>query len=371
MTAHRPPGPAAPVEAGPAGAGQGLHAEVDASVGRLDLHAALDVAEGEVVAVLGPNGAGKTTLLRALAGLLRLDAGAIELRGEALADPERGLHRPPQARRVGVVFQDHLLLPHLSALDNVAFGPRARGARKHPARRQARTWLQRVGLAEQADARPAALSGGQAQRVALARALATEPALLLLDEPTAALDVDARQSIQRELRRHLHDFAGPGLLVTHQPLEAIALADRLVILEGGRVVQQGPVAEVARRPRSDWAARLVGLNLYRGQGRGHVVDLGDNVTLVAAGSAHGDVFAVVHPRAVAVHTEAPSGSPRNVWSGTISALDPQGDHVRVHIDGPVPVVAQITPAGLAALDVAEGDRVWASVKASEVDLFPQ
>lgn len=347
----------------------GLHADVRLRLGRLELDAAVDVGDGEVVAVLGPNGAGKTTLLRAVAGLVPVDAGRVALHGEVLEDPAAAVRRPPQHRRVGVVFQDHLLLPHLSAAANVAFGPRAHGVGKREAHRQAERWLQRVGLAEHATAKPGELSGGQAQRVALARALVTTPDLLLLDEPTAALDVDARQAIQRELRQQLAAFAGPCLLVTHQPLEAIGLADRLVILEDGRVVQEGPVDEVARRPRSDWAARLVGLNLYRGHGHGHVVDLGGGVTLVAAGSARGEVFAVVHPRAVAVHTEPPSGSPRNVWPGTITALDPQGDHVRVHIDGPAPVVAHITPAGLAALDVAEGDQVWASVKATEVDLY--
>lgn len=369
MTTDRPSAAEA-VAARPDAADGGLHADVRVRVGTLDLDVAVDVADGEVVAVLGPNGAGKTSLLRAIAGLLPLDAGAIRLRGEPLEEPG-GRRQPPQRRRVGVVFQDHLLLPHLSAVDNVAFGPRARGARKRPARQQALAWLDRVGVAELAGTKPPALSGGQAQRVALARALATAPDLLLLDEPTAALDVEARQSTQRELRRHLQAFAGPCLLVTHQPLEAITLADRLVILEQGHVVQDGPVAEVTRRPRSDWAAGLVGLNLYRGRARGHEVDLGGNATLIAAASVTGDVFAVVHPRAVSVHTEQPSGSPRNVWPGTIAALDPQGDHVRVHIDGPVPLVAHITPAGLAALDVGEGDDVWASVKATEVELFPQ
>jgi molybdate transport system ATP-binding protein len=349
--------------------GLGLSARVRVWVGHFDLEAAVHAAHGEVVALVGPNGAGKTTLLRAVAGLAPIAAGEVCLNGATLEDPAAGVRRMPQQRGVGVVFQDHLLLPHLSAAANVAFGLRAHGARKREAHRLALEWLARVGLAQHAATKPAALSGGQAQRVALARALATEPALLLLDEPTAALDVDARASIQRELRQHLAAFTGPCLLVTHQPLEAIAVADRLVILEGGRVVQAGPTAEVTRRPRSDWAARLVGVNLYRGHARGSQVRLEHGATLVAATEHRGEVFAVIHPRAVSVHAARPCGSPRNVWPGTISALDPGGDAVRVHIDGAVPVVAEITPAALAALRVSEGDGVWASVKATEVDLF--
>jgi molybdate transport system ATP-binding protein len=329
------------------------------------------VAEpGEVVAILGPNGAGKTTFLRALAGLIPLDAGRVSVRGAVLEDPAAGVRLTPQDRHVGVVFQDHLLFPHLTAVDNVAFGRQARGERRTAARQHAREWLDRVGLGEHADERPGALSGGQAQRVALARALATDPHLLLLDEPMAALDVDARREIRRELRRHLAAFGGPTLLITHEPLEAITLADRLVILEGGRIVQDAPPREIARRPRSDWAARLVGLNLYRGTGRDHDVELADG-TVLATGDrvASGELYVVIHPRAVVLHAEQPVGSARNVWQATVDSLDLYEDHVRVHLVGGVPIVAQITPAALAELALGEGSRVWVAVKATEVDAW--
>src|SRR5690606_23995610 len=226
------------------------------------LDVSLRVAAGEVVALLGPNGAGKTTALRALAGLRPLDAGRIALGDTVLDDPAAGVFVPPDRRPVGVVFQDYLLFPHLSVMDNVAFGLRCRGARRAEARRAAVEWLDRVGLAAQAARRPRDLSGGQAQRVALARALAVHPRLLLLDEPLAALDARIRLETRAHLQRRLRDQQAAPLLVTHDPLDAMVLADRVVVVEDGRVVQEGDAAEITRRPRTDYVARLAGLNLY-------------------------------------------------------------------------------------------------------------
>ena len=217
----------------------------------------LVVAPGEVVAVVGPNGAGKTTLLRAVAGLAALDAGRVMLGDRLLEDAAAGVRLPPQDRRAGVVFQDLRLLPHLRIRDDVAFGPRARGVPRVEAARRAGEWLARVGLGDRGDARPAELSGGQAQRVSLARALASEPDLLLLDEPLAAVDVAARDGLRELLRTHLGAFAGPVLLVTHDPAEAVALGDRVVVVEGGTVTQVGTTAEVAAAPASAWVARML------------------------------------------------------------------------------------------------------------------
>lgn len=350
--------------------GGGLSAEITVALGAFRLDVALRVAAGEVVALLGPNGAGKTTLLRALAGLLPVHAGRVELDGRALDDPAGRVHVVPEERGVGMVFQDHLLFPHLSAADNVAFGLRARGMPAGVAHDVAEQWLARVGLPGAARTRPRALSGGQAQRVALARALAAEPSMLLMDEPLSALDAEARLVIRRELRTHLDAFAGPSVIITHDPVEAIALARRLVIVEHGRVVQDGSIDDVTQRPRSRWIAGLVGLNLYRGRGRGHTVHLPSGQELIAATAADGEVFAAVHPRAVALYRDRPEGTPRNVWPGTIAGLDVQGDRVRVHVEGALAIVAEVTPAAVAALDLGVGGGVHVSVKAAEVTLYP-
>ena len=347
-----------------------LEAGLRLALGRLELEVELAVATGELVVLLGPNGAGKTTLLRALAGLVALDRGRVVLDGVVLDDTASGTWVPTEQRPVGFVFQDYLLFPHLSALENVAFGLRARGLRRAEARRRAAGWLDRVGLADHTGARPRALSGGQAQRVALARAMVAEPRLLLLDEPLAALDAATRTGVRRDLRRHLASFDGTRLLVTHDPLEAIALADRLVVLEGGRVTQTGTPAQVSGRPRSAYVAELVGINLYRGRADGAAIDLEGGGRLVAADGHRGQVFAAVHPRAVALHRHRPEGTPRNVLPGTADSLEAVGDRVRVRVTGTVPVVAEVTPAAAGELRLADGGPVWATVKATEVTVYP-
>jgi molybdate transport system ATP-binding protein len=347
-----------------------MEAQVRLVLGRLELEVELAVATGEVVVLLGPNGAGKTTLLRALAGLVPLGRGRVVLDGAVLDDTAAGVSVPTERRPVGFVFQDYLLFPHLSALENVAFGLRARGLGRAEARRRAADWLDRVGLAAHADARPRSLSGGQAQRVALARAMAGDPRLLLLDEPLAALDAATRAVLRRDLRRHLASFDGTRLLVTHDPLEAITLADRLVVLEGGRVTQTGSPAAVSQRPRSRYVAELVGVNLYRGRADGDGIRLAGAGRLVAAGDHRGEVFAAVHPHAVALHRRPPEGTPRNVLAGTADSVDVVGDRVRVRVAGPVPIVAEVTPAAAAELRLADGGPVWATFKATEVAVYP-
>jgi molybdate transport system ATP-binding protein len=325
-----------------------------------------------VAALLGPNGAGKTTVLRALAGLVRLDAGRVVLDGRVIEEPGQRVRVAVERRPIGMVFQDYLLFPHLSVAENVAFGLRARGVGRAEARRAALGWLDRLGLPGVGDARPRTLSGGQQQRVALARALATDPRLLLLDEPLAALDVSIRAEVRRDLRRHLREFAGVNLLVTHDPLEAIALADRLIVIEGGRIVQSGTPPEVTSRPRSAYVADLVGVNLVRGLAGADSIALPGAGHLQVAGATPGEVFAVIEPRAVSLWRSRPDGSPRNVWRGRARGLDLLGDRVRVRIDaGERPsLVAEVTPAAVAELGLAEGSEVWVSVKATEIRVYP-
>jgi molybdate transport system ATP-binding protein len=328
---------------------------------RLDVD--FEVAGGEVVALLGPNGAGKTTALRALAGLVpasgRLILDGVDLTGV-----------PVERRRIGLVFQDYLLFPHLSTVENVAFGLRCQGMRRSAAHRSAMQWLARMDLGELARAKPATLSGGQAQRVALARALAVQPRLLLLDEPLAALDAGTRLTIRAGLRHHLAGFDGATVLVTHDPLDAMVLADRIVVLEAGRVVQTGTPLEITRRPRTDYVARLVGLNLYRGVVRDGAVRLSGGGRLSVDEAVSGEAFVAFPPAAVALYLDRPSGSPRNVWPVRVVAVERYGDRVRIQLDGEPGVVADVTPAAAAELDLAAGKRFWAAVKATETHAYP-
>jgi molybdate transport system ATP-binding protein len=346
-----------------------LDVAVHARLGALDLDMGLTAGEGEVVALLGPNGAGKTTLLRAIAGLAPVESGHVQLDGRVLEDTKTGVYVPTEQRSIGFVFQDYLLFPHLNVIDNVAFGLRSRGVSRTEARRRATGWLERVGLETRTLARPSELSGGERQRVALARALAPDPRLLLLDEPLAALDATTRTEVRRDLKEHLSSFRGVRLLVTHDPLEATILADRLVVMEAGRHVQTGTPVEVTEHPRSRYVADLVGTNLLRGQADHGMVRLGDGASIAAAGAETGDVFAAIHPRAVSLHRSHPEGSPRNVWPGRVRGIELYGDRARVRIEGQVPLVAEVTPAALVELNLGEGGEVWLSFKATDVGIY--
>ncbi|MFE1441772.1 ABC transporter ATP-binding protein [Streptomyces sp. NPDC058739] len=343
---------------------QGLDARLVVDLGSFTLDVTLTAAPGDVVALLGPNGAGKTTALRALAGLVPLSGGRLRLDGTELD----GL--PPESRPVGVVFQDYLLFPHLSALDNVAFGPRCHGTGKAEARAQAAEWLARMGLTDHAGSKPRKLSGGQAQRVALARALATRPRLLLLDEPLAALDARTRLDVRAQLRRHLADFEAVAVLVTHDPLDAMVLADRLVVVEDGRVVQEGTPSHIARHPRTDYIAQLVGLNLYRGQARGHTVRVDDGPGITTTEDLTGPVFVAFPPGAVTLHRDRPTGSSaRNLWRCEVAGLETHGDQIRADLTGELPLTADLTTVAAAELGLHPGVTVWATVKATQTHAY--
>jgi molybdate transport system ATP-binding protein len=292
---------------------------------------------GQVVAVIGPNGAGKTSLLRAVAGLVPA-VGDLRVEGRSWVD------LPVRERAVGMAFQGQLLFPHLTALENVAFGPRTAGAARDAARRTAQDWLDRFGVGELAGRRPRQLSGGQAQRVSIARALATDPRVLLLDEPFSGLDVGVAASLRVELASHLASYDGVTLLVTHDAIDALTLADVVWVLDDGRLVQVGPPREVAAAPLTRHVARLVGLNVL----------------------TEGDRFLSFSPSSVTVSPAEPAGSARHRWPGTVTSLAPHGDAVRVLVSGEHELLADVTPAAVAELELAPGREVWLSVKETAV-----
>lgn len=341
--------------------------------GRFVEQVELRVADGAVVAVLGPNGSGKTTLLRSLAGVQPLTSGYVRLDGVSFDDPARRTFVPPEHRSCALVFQEHLLFPRLSVLDNVAFGPRCRGASRVDAGRRAHDWLDRLSLDDLAGARPSELSGGQSQRVALARALASEPRLLLLDEPTAALDAAQRGTVRTELRAHLGQFAGSCVLVTHDPLEAAAVADQLLFLEDGREIQSGTFADAGRRPGSAFVAELMGRMLLVGQAEGRTVTFDGGPVLEMAVSGHGPRRAVIVPSDVSLSYQEPleslaGGIPMS-WRTTVVDIDPLGDLARIRLRHPVGALAVVAFSEVAALGLTEGMEVWASVDPSRVDVF--
>jgi molybdate transport system ATP-binding protein len=353
--------------------------ETDGLCGRRDgfaVTATLRVEAGDTIALVGPNGSGKSTLVWLLAGLERAASGRAALDGVVLDDVGMGMHVAPHERPVGVMFQDLLLFPNLTCLENVAFPLRARGMPARRARERAAELLQRLGIPDKASARPVSLSGGEAQRVALARALVHGPRLLLLDEPLSALDLPARVGTRELLRRELDSFEGVRIVVTHDPVEAMVLADRIVVLEAGRVTQTGTPDQIRAAPRTPYVAELVGTNLFRGTLRR--IDAG----AVAISTAEGDivaavptawmpsedVLAIVRASDVAVHATPPTGSARNVLRGPISSIWVEGERARIRVASAPPVLADVTLASVGRLGLRPGADVWVSFKAVEVEL---
>jgi len=344
----------------------------DAVVAGRGVDLAFDVGPGETLALLGPNGAGKSTALTVAAGLLRPDSGRVVLDGRPLTVTGRAgrdVLVPPHDRQVSLLAQEPLLFPHLSVLDNVAFGPRSRGASRAGSRAVARRWLGEVGIEELADRRPARISGGQAQRAAVARALAADPRLLLLDEPMAALDVAVTPALRQTLRRVLADRT--VVLVTHDALDALLLADRVAVIENGTIVDQGITSEVLARPRSRFTAQIAGLNLVTGTWRDHAVltSAGMRVEGHPTGPPPRDgdpVVAVFPPSAVSVFLDDPGGSPRNALDVTITHLEPHGGQIRVRTES---LSADITARAAAELDLVPGSRAFFVVKATEIAVY--
>ena len=348
--------------------------DVDVEVRRGDrtIAVAFAVADGETVALVGRNGAGKSTALEAIAGIA-------DATGHVVLDGRSLMSDPPERRGVGVAFQDGVLFPRLSVLENVAFPLRAAGVGRDTARTRARERLTELAPSIDPAARPSTLSGGERQRVALARALAAEPKILLLDEPFAAVDAEAKPELRALLRRTLADFAGPRVLVTHDPVEAMTLADRLVLLEDGRVTQTGTPEDVRNRPATRYAAEFVGTNLFQGElvrdepGVGILRTGGGELTVVwpdgVRASPISDVRATLSPAEIALYTEEPHGSPRNVFRGRVEEVATVGGRARIRLRTSPPLVAELTTGSVDRLGIAPGRDVWASCKAVEIQLM--
>ncbi|GAB2451269.1 molybdate transport system ATP-binding protein [Conyzicola lurida] len=334
---------------------------LDARVDARDVDLAITVQRGETVAVLGPNGAGKSTLLGLAAGLLRADSGSATLDGATLFDAATFV--PPHSRGVSLLAQDALLFPHLSVLENVAFGPRSAGVRAAAARSMARDWLGEVDALEFASRRPAELSGGQAQRIAVARALAAGPKLLLLDEPLAALDISVAPAVRRMLRRVLADRT--ALIVTHDILDAYTLADRVIVVDGGRVVEEGPTRSVLERPRTAFTAGLASLSVLTGERTATGLwTAGGDIAAPSDLPVGTAVAAAIRPAAVSVSLEEPREV--NRLRGTVRDLEPRGDVIRVRSDL---LSADVAPAVVADLDLALGTPVWFAFGAADVQVY--
>jgi molybdate transport system ATP-binding protein len=324
----------------------------------------LTVRPGETVALVGPSGAGKTTVLRVVAGLLRPREGRVSLGAETWLDTDAGVDVSPERRRVGFLFQEYALFPHLTVEANVAFGASDR--------RSVGPLLERFGIAALASSRPSDLSGGERQRVALARALAREPDVLLLDEPLSALDAHTRGVVRGELREVLAGLELPTLLVTHDFDDAAALADRVGVVVQGRVLQEGDPADLVARPSDPFVASFTGASVLRGTAA-RAADGLTEVALDVGGSAWttdegtGRVAVAVHPWEVALAREAPDDTAVNHVRAPVASIVTLGNRARVRVG---PLTAEVTTASLERLGISEGDVVVASFKATATRLLP-
>ncbi|HET7120776.1 MAG TPA: ABC transporter ATP-binding protein [Solirubrobacterales bacterium] len=351
-----------------------LTVEARVPLREFELDLALEVAAGERLALAGPSGAGKTTALRVAAGLARPARGRVALGAETWFDSEAGIELPAERRGCAVVFQDYALFPHLSAWRNVAYG--MAGPRRGR-RRRATELLDRFGVAALAEARPGSLSGGERQRVALARALAAEPRALLLDEPLAALDPGTRRGALRELHRLLGELAIPVLLVTHSYDEAALLADRIAVIDRGRIVQVGDPAAISTRPHSAFVADFAGAAVLHGDaspepGGLTLVHLRGGGELRSSDEASGPVAVSVYPWEISLEPPgaAGAGSMLNRLPGEVASLTPVGNRVRVGLSVPDPLGTEITSRSAEALGLRPGSRVVAAWKATATRLIP-
>ncbi|MGZ4185643.1 MAG: ABC transporter ATP-binding protein [Solirubrobacteraceae bacterium] len=350
-----------------------LRAELVHSVGGIELDVTLEVPAGRCLALAGPSGAGKSTILRLLAGILRPDRGRITCGDDVWVDTTDSVWLPPERRRCGYLFQDYALFPHLSAWRNVAYGLRSSPARDR--RATALALLDRLGLADRADAKPSTLSGGERQRVALARALAPGPAVLLLDEPLSALDARTRTDATRHLTATLHSLEVPVMLVTHEFSEAALLGDEIGILDHGTIVQRGSASELASTPTSAFVADFTGAVVLTGTARADdgdltIIDLDGGGVACTTDRGSGRVALSVYPWEITISSAQapPDESAQNRLSVQITSVTAVGNRVRLGLSGGQPLVAEVTGRALEDLHLVVGAEVLATWKATATRL---
>jgi molybdenum ABC transporter ATP-binding protein len=316
----------------------------------------LSLEVGSTVALVGPSGAGKSTVLNTIAGLVKPAAGSIRCDEETWFDAGRGVFVRPEDRRVGLVFQDYALFPHLTVRQNIEY------ARRHPADE----YLERFQIGHLQDARPGALSGGERQRVALARALARDPEILLLDEPLSALDAHTKVDVRAELQELLAGLEIPTLLVTHDFEDAAALADQVGVIVEGRLRQTGTPVDLVAHPADPFVASFTGANLLHGQPDGAEanttrVRLEDGTVISTTDRGEAAVTLAVYPWDVTISRTQPDDSAMNVIAGSITAVTELGNRARVTIG---PLSAEITVDSLRRLGLEPGQQAFASFKAT-------
>ncbi|MYG94608.1 MAG: ABC transporter ATP-binding protein [Acidimicrobiia bacterium] len=339
-----------------------IQAEIQAAVGAFCIQAVIDTQSGSCTVIVGPNGAGKTTLIHVLAGLIPLRKGKVVLAGQVVDNPARNIRVPPNHRPIALQTQPNLLFPHLNVIENVAFGARCSGLNTRLARQRAEKWLHKVGMADMANLFPTHLSSGQAQRVGLARAAACQPNILLLDEPLTSLDAETRTN----MRHLLTDIKTTRVLITHDPIEIRLLADQLLVMEKGEIIQAGTPEEVAADPRTQWTAKLLDINLLTGTATGTEVTLNNGFILTTTTPLTGPVLITFPPTAVTLSTAEPHTSARNTWQAQVARIQPEGDRVRVILDTPIPCRVWVTLQAVNELRLNTGTRCWAALKASEL-----
>jgi molybdate transport system ATP-binding protein len=348
-----------------------LSVDLTHALGRITLDVRLDAGR-ETLALIGPSGSGKTSVLRAIAGLLRPDRGRIVAAGRCLLDTGSRIDLPSEERRVGMVFQDGALFPHMSVAHNVAYGLSPRATSRGEKTRRVGGVLERFEIGNLASARPTAISGGERQRVALARAVASAPDVLLLDEPLSALDSVTKAQVSRELHRWLADLRLPTLLVSHDFGDVVGLADRVAVIEEGRIAQVGTTSELLRSPRSAFVAAFAGMNFFSGTAarRGDLTEVTtqEGARVLSTERLSGPVGAIVCPWEVTLSEGPPEGSALNVLSGPIIQVAEVGNIVRVTVGSAPAIVAEVATASAGSLRLLPGRIAWATWKAPDTRL---